>query len=279
MKTDKKTIQNRFNNSVKTYNYQAVVQKQIASKLANLISINAITDFNQLLEIGCGTGFLTKQMLNNSYVKEYFLNDLADSVLKEVQHITNNFNFTNFNFISGDAEKTTFPKNIDAIISSSSFQWFNDLEAFILQAQNLLNDNGLLAFSTFGADNFKEIKTTLNVGLHYKTLQELINTLKPNFNILHAEEWRQKEKFKNPNEVLRHIKLTGVNGFKKTFFGKEKLFEFNKKYRQLFSNNGGSVYLTYHPIIIIAKKKSEKTCKLNTPIKTAKINESNRIFY
>lgn len=254
--TDKKIVRRRFGKSVETYNRHATVQQQIATKLAALLMNFNKKHFERALEIGCGTGLLTQKILSNYSVGEYMLNDLVDSAFKEVQQVTTGLNSGKFKFISGDAETTDFPGNIDAIFSSSSFQWFNNLESFISRMHGLLNSDGIIAFSTFGEDNFMEIKTILNVGLNYKTLAELISFLSPNFDIIHAEEWRQQEQFQCPNTVLKHMKLTGVNGLKKSFFGKEKLLTFNEKYCQLFSNKDKSVNLTYHPIIIIARKKA-----------------------
>ena len=257
--TDKKIIEKRFSKSIESYNKQAVVQKQIVDKLSNLLLKSNITNFKRTLEIGCGTGFLTKKILNNYSVKDYILNDLVCSVQSEIQQIASNLDFNNYRFISGDAETTVFPENLDAVFSSSSFQWFNNLKFFISRMYKLLNNNGIIAFSTFGKDNYKEIKSILNVGLNYKTLDELKSMITPDFEIIHSEEWKQQEQFISPNDVLRHMKLTGVNGLKNSFFSKEKLMSFNKKYNELFSNKDKTVNLTYHPIIIIAKKKAKLT--------------------
>lgn len=253
--TDKQIVHRCFSRTLGTYNRQAFVQQQTASKLAGLLLNLNRKHFKRVLEIGCGTGFLTQKILSNSSVGEYMLNDLVDSAFKEVRHATAGFNFGRYKFIPGDAETTAFPNNLDAVFSSSSFQWFNDLESFISRMYGLLNSDGIIAFSTFGEDNFREIKTILNVGLNYKTLPEIISFVKPNFDIIHAEEWRQQEQFQCPNAVLKHMKLTGVNGLKRGSFGKAKLLTFDEKYRQLFSNKDKSVNLTYHPIIIIAQKK------------------------
>lgn len=256
--TDKQIVQRRFSRTLETYNRQAFVQQQIASKLAGLLLNFNRKHFKRVLEIGCGTGFLTQKILSNSSVGEYMLNDLVDSAFKEVRQVTAGLNFGKYKFISGDAEATAFPNNIDAVFSSSSFQWFNNLESFISRMYGLLNSDGIIAFSTFGEDNFREIKTILNVGLNYKTLPEIVSFVKPGFDIIHTEEWWQQEQFQSPNTVLKHMKLTGVNGLKKSFFGKAKLLTFDAKYRQLFSNKDKSVNLTYHPIIIIAKKKQDE---------------------
>jgi malonyl-CoA O-methyltransferase len=119
----------------------------------------------------------------------------------------------------------------------------------------ILTTHGYLVFSSYGEENFNEIKKTMNIGLKYNSLQEQINLLSPYFDIIHAEEWKECIPFANPREVLKHIKKTGVNALQKEFLGKEKLHAFSENYIRHFSNADESVNLTYHPIIIIAKKK------------------------
>lgn len=254
--TDKQIVKTRFNRNFESYNQQAVVQQQIASKLVALLLKFGQTRFERLLEIGCGTGFLTQQMVSNYAIHNYFLNDLAESAFEQTQqHLFLNTN-TNIRFIAGDAETIALPENLDALISSSTFQWFNNPESFIAKTNYLLNNAGILAFSSFGQQNFGEIKTVMNLGLDYKNLTELKAMLEPFFEILHAEEWLQPITFQDPTAVLKHMKSTGVNGLNNGYFGKEQLAKFTKSYQKQFANADGSVSLTYHPIIIIAKKRN-----------------------
>ena len=254
--TDKHIVKERFQKNYTTYNTHAVVQKQIALKLVHLLVKNNLVNYHKILEIGCGTGFLTEEVLRSLRVKEYIINDLTSSFPQSIQLLEEKYHFNNFVYSPGDAEIKDFPHELDAIFSTSTFQWFHQLESFFSKAYEKLNTNGVFAFSTFGKDNFKELRTILNVGLNYKSMSELTDHIKPNYDIIHATEWNQTKLFKTPIEVLKHVKKTGVNGVCQCYFGKEKLINFEKEYTRLFSNSDQTVNLTYHPIIIIAKKKS-----------------------
>jgi malonyl-CoA O-methyltransferase len=252
---EKRLIKKRFGRSCNTYNNHAVVQDHVAHRLSGLLSITGNHSFKHLLEIGCGTGILTKHLLANYEIHNYILNDLVDSSIQDVKNTIGNLRFNNYDFIPGDAEKILFPAGINAILSSSCFQWFNNLELFIMRICNQLKSKGVFAFSTYGQDNFKEIRSLVNVGLNYSTINKHVELLKGDFEIIHTEEWRQQLNFNNPNDVLRHIKYTGVNGLGYGYFGKTRLNEFISEYRQLYENHDNTVSLTYHPIIIIAQKK------------------------
>ena len=53
----KSLIKQRFSKSLKSYNKCAIVQKQMAHNLFDMIENNS---YNNILELGCGTGFVTR---------------------------------------------------------------------------------------------------------------------------------------------------------------------------------------------------------------------------
>lgn len=253
--TDKQIVKRCFGRNIETYNNHAVIQQQIASRLTDLLLDNGINQFERVLEVGCGTGFLTREVLRDFSVKEFWINDLVDSVEEEIKDVVSGFGFENYQFIPGDAEVIPLPEKIDAVLTSSCVQWFHHFEGFVSKVSDALLQNGIMAFSTFGEENYKEIKTILNIGLEYKTLAEYEKIISRQFEVIHAEEWVRQELFSCPASVLKHMKQTGVNGLNNSYFGKEQLRKFDESYRQLFTQADGSVCLTYHPIIVIAKKK------------------------
>ena len=62
MQINPKLIKKQFEKSFNSYNQNAIVQRLMAEKLVkNLSLIKA--DFNSILELGCGTGILTKEIV------------------------------------------------------------------------------------------------------------------------------------------------------------------------------------------------------------------------
>jgi len=253
--TDINIIRSRFSQSRKTYNREAVVQREIARKLAGRISSIEGLRYNRILEIGSGTGFLTDEILTLLEPSEYYINDLSESMQPDIEKIARAHNFSNYSFIPGDAEEMELPQRLDFIASASTFQWFRNLEKFFTKIAGLLNEEGYIAFSTFGSDNFKEIRATLNVGLNYLPAEAIVEMLTDKFSVVAVDEWVERIYFSSPVEVLRHMKNTGVNSLERDFIGKSKLNMFTKEYRKIFSVLSGAVSLTYHPIIVIARKK------------------------
>jgi malonyl-CoA O-methyltransferase len=256
MELDKTIIKNRFRKSISTYKETAVVQKSISKKLISILG-KATTDdtFKSILEIGCGTGFLSEELFKIIKPYHLYINDIVDDMKCELESIFSDIKFNEWTFLSGDAEKIDFPLNLDLVISSSTFQWLENLPAFLEKISTSLKPNGILAFSTFGTDNYREIKKIMNRGLDYYTTDNLVNILLRNFKLLKVIEEHKILNFCKPIDVLKHIKYTGVNGFRNKIWNKKDLESFTREYTLNYSHKEGCVSLTYHPVYIIAQKK------------------------
>lgn len=251
-------VKERFSQSRNTYKQEAKVQREIADRLAEEISKIGESSHDRILEIGCGTGFLTDNILSFIKPSHYFINDLSDLMQSDIDSIARKHRFQDYTFIPGDAEELSFAGNLDMVISASTFQWFNDLKRFLNKISGLLNEGGYIVFSTFGKHNFNEIRTTLGIGLDYMPVGEIVDKLTGNYSVIESFEWERKQYFTSPIEVLKHIKLTGVNSVVNSFIGKSKLKLFCEEYINKFSDSSGNVSLTYNPIIVIAQKLSTK---------------------
>lgn len=244
MQINPNLIKSHFKKSMDKYNSNAVVQKTLAEKLVKeLIKIRS--DYENILELGCGTGLLTSQAAKNLTFNTYYTNDLIDKSKNYVEKI-----IPKTIFICGNAQKIKTPKKVDLIISSAMFQWFNNLEKVSGHYASLLNKNGILAFSTFSPDNFSEIRELTGLSLEYKSIETINSELKNNFKILHSEEYKETAVFNSPLELLAHMKNTGVNSLTNQHWTFKEVKEFCDRYKE----NYPQITLTYSPIIIIAKK-------------------------
>lgn len=236
-----------FDKVEKSYNQNAVVQFEMAKKMATLIKKYCACP-KRILEIGSGTGFLTNYIYNefNSNC-ELFLNDINKNQTK--------IEIPPQNFIQGDILDVEIPNNIDLITSNAVFQWINPNKLFKKLYQHI-NNNSTIAFSTFGKENYKQFKNF--GGINYLTINELECILKENsLEVVHLEEQIFTLYFNTPYEVLKHIKSTGVTTFNNEknakLWTKSTITNFEQKYLQENSDNNG-ISLTYHPIFCICNK-------------------------
>ncbi len=245
---DKNLIKERFEKNLSTYADNAIVQKHMAAELIADLATNCDKTFNKILEIGCGTGNLTKEILNQLDFKELFVNDIVENALGT--EISSN----KIKTLYGDCEKIEFPQNIDLVISNATFQWLENLPAFWDKIYASLNTKGVLAFNTFEEWNLYQIKTLTGNALNYYKKSELENVLSKNFKIIHSYSQTMEIEFDSAQEVLKHLKRTGVNGLLATQWRKSDLQEFSEKYNHLFKNDKGKLVLTYKPVWFICAK-------------------------
>jgi len=246
---NKELVRKRFQKSLDSYDNQATVQKRMSASLVNFLTKNAGNKFDKIFEIGCGTGNLTAHTINDLSFKELIVNDIVEEAEKYVKGISDRISF-----IPGDAENINLPTGFDLIISNASFQWMTDLPEFLKKLHSCLNRNGLLAFTSFSPENFGEISQLTDSKLQYYSMIELIYLINDYYEPIYTYNETEILNFKNPMDVLEHVRQIGVNAMNQNFWTKKDLNEFKINYIKYFSNDG-KVNLTYCPDYYILKAK------------------------
>ncbi|MFT4021062.1 MAG: malonyl-ACP O-methyltransferase BioC [Acinetobacter sp.] len=253
---DKRKVQQRFAKAKNSYADQAIAQQQICQQLALLIQQYCPEQLESVLEIGCGSGNLTRYIRQQQQIQRYILNDIYPDVM---EFFPNHENEQHYEFCLGDAEKIAFPPDLTAVFSSSALQWMQDLSAVFHKIHRVLQSQGWLCFSIFGPENLKEIKALTGQGLDYLSATQLQNLLQQQgFDVLHCQSQIIPLTFSHPLQVLKHLKATGVTANPQDFvWTKQRLQQFYLDYAQ-FSHKDGQenpqYTLTYHPIYVIARK-------------------------
>lgn len=234
---NKALVRDRFSKNLKNYNENAKIQKRMAEKLVSLIKNKKP---RKILELGCGTGFLTNLVNQNLSFEEYIAIDIVESCNVYINKIS-----PKIEFLAKDIEDyiELNSEKFDLIISNASLQWVENFERVIKTLENKLNPNGELIFSTFGNENFREIYHILGTSLRYFSNTELHNIF-PNAEI---EPEIHIMAFDSPKDVLKHLQLTGVNAIENTSWTKKDLTKFENGYKNICSKK---MTLTYNPIYI-----------------------------
>ena len=234
---------NRFARAITTYEAQAVAQRTSADHLAALLGRHCHTLAPRILEIGCGTGFLTRQLMARFAPAELVANDICPDMaicFANVPRIT---------FLPGDARALTWPGTFDVIASASAVQWFSDLPAFARQCAEALPKGGLVAIATFGPQTLHEVTALTGRGLTYPTFEAFQAAFTSSgFTTLEAERQTLTVPFPDAMAVLRHLRETGVTA---TSAGdapwtRSRMSAFANDYASAYTVEGG-VRLTYEP--------------------------------
>ena len=234
---------NRFARAIATYERQAVVQREAAERLASLMGRELRVLAPRILEIGCGTGLLTRRLVSRFAPSEIVLNDLCPDM---------GICFSNLprsRFVPGDAQCLDFPGRFDAIASASVVQWFSDLSAFAKKCANALAKGGVLALSAFGPDTLPEIAALTGRGLTYPDPEAFAAVFAEYFEPRHIGREHRRLVFSDASAVLRHLKETGVTatGGSDGPWTRSRLAALTADYAKRFPAAEGGVVLTYDP--------------------------------
>jgi malonyl-CoA O-methyltransferase len=250
---DKVRVQAHFSRSLSTYRQAAQVQSAMAAELmAALAEVTPRRDFPRILELGCGDGLLSGHIEEQLRYQQLTLVDIVPDWA--ACHCRRR----NAAFVAGDMEDMPLP-DADLVMAGAALQWARDLPALLRRISAVLAPAGLLAFSTFGPENLREIKALTGRALVYPSMSELIAMLEmAGYAVLCARERLSVLTFPAPLAVLRHLRETGVNGVKtERPWTRQDLRNFTERYQGQFSLADGQLPLTYHPLWIVAQKRRD----------------------
>ena len=152
----KQKVISQFSRSVAQYHTAAAMQREAADALAQYLPTRA----QDVLEIGCGTGFLTKHLANRYPDARFTITDISAPMIQECLLNVSTIG----KFLVMDGEMPTVNGPFDLIASGLTFQWFENFERSFKALTRMLSKNGALVFSTIGHKNFYEWQQSLKAG-------------------------------------------------------------------------------------------------------------------
>lgn len=240
---DKVKVRKSFDRAASTYNASAVLQQEVASRLLERLDYIRVKP-NYVLDLGCGTGVITADILKRYPKAETVALDLAFNMLKKTQKHGKGWLSKKPRCVCADAEKLPLKDHsIDLLISSLMLQWSNDLQVVFNGFQRVMAENGLLMFTTFGPDTLKEIRASwaeVDNTPHTSQFTDMHDIgdalLKAGFSDPVMDMEIITMSYDSVRDVMRDIKNIGasnaVQGRSKGLMGKQRLAAFEVAYNQ-----------------------------------------------
>lgn len=153
MSDRKARIAQAFSSRAATYDDAAALQWAVANRLAERIGSAAAAPPQRILEIGCGTGFLSARLADAFPRSDLLLTDIAPYMLSRCRSRLGDRH--RYQVLDGERpERLT--GQFDLIASSLAFQWFADLRGGLERLSQLLAPGGRMLFATLGCRTFIE---------------------------------------------------------------------------------------------------------------------------
>lgn len=255
---NKNLIVKHFSKAATAYDEYANVQKKMALFLNQIMEKKANA---QILEIGCGTGYLTKIIADNFPDAIILATDISLDMLQTAKYKLRNYK--NISYAVVDGEKIVSDKKYDLIISNAAFQWFSDYKQAFKRFFEILKHDGYLIYSTFGPETFKElnqsfayayqvnnVKSNYAIGPAFLKMKELSQIATDvGFVDCHQEKF-YTEYFSSPKDFLQSIKKIGANNSSQSnnvLIHRKVMLDMITYYQEKFFK-GDQVYTTYHAI-------------------------------
>lgn len=256
---DKQLVCRRFRRALPTYRRSAEVQERMAERLLAIIERAGALRVPEarVLEFGCGSAMLTSLLFGRTSPAAFFANDLVAESRAFVEAAVQGRPPARLEFLPGDIESIDpLPSALDLVLSNATVQWLHDPALFFEKLAAAVRPGGIVAFSTFGTENMREIARLGEASLSYRSLDEVAALAGESFEVIGLEEEFQYQQFDSPEAVLRHIRDTGVNGVSKRAWSRSRYLDFLHRYRAEYSNGAG-VSLTWHPVYCCFRRRAD----------------------
>lgn len=148
--TRKQIVQAAFSAAAGSYDQAAEAQARAADVLAETVQGLTLPAAPSVLEIGCGTGILTRRLLPR-LGGDWLVTDLSPAMVEATHaQLGGKAQFRVMDGEHPDAEP------VDLIVSNLAAQWFADLPGALKRLTACLKPGGVLALTTLGSGSFAE---------------------------------------------------------------------------------------------------------------------------
>jgi len=254
---DKQLVGHRFRRALPTYARNAEIQRRMAARLLDMTDRAGgfCRHIGRVFEFGSGSAILTSMLFDRYSADTFFANDLVAESLAFVEKAIAGRPVSRMEFLHGDIESfEVLPDNLDLVISNATVQWLHEPARFFERLAGSVRPGGLVAFSTFGAENMREIASLEDVSLPCPSLDEIAAMAGKSFRVASIDHEIIRKEFETPEEVLRHIRATGVNGVTRRAWTRSQYLDFLRRYRAAYPSGSG-VVLTWHPVWCCFRRK------------------------
>lgn len=253
---EKNRLRKIFSRIAQDYDVYASLQKRIAQRLLVYVHEEAGKP-ESILDIGMGTGWLTKELPLLYPNCNVFGIDFAEGMIAFASKDKGKC------FLAvADAESLPFKdESFELVISNLSYQWVNNLPFAFGEILRTLRKNGRFYITCFGNNSLQELRFSFSKVLKQRALclrtqdnnlpdEKLIykSLLGANLKNIKITSYIEKETYDDLFALIRWLKNIGANQITRPFFMGQRIWEqANRFYLSNYRHNAG-VFATFEVI-------------------------------
>ena len=143
-----------FSRASETYDKNNLIQNYVAKSLVSKIISDKSVRLGDVLDMGCGTGFLAEQL--STYSNHYVLADISLPLLNVAYEKVKG---DHISALVVNGEMPCFTASFDVIVSNLTLHWFQDPKKALSSLAACLKPGGRLFLTTLGNNTFYEWRT------------------------------------------------------------------------------------------------------------------------
>jgi malonyl-CoA O-methyltransferase len=151
-------IADSFGARAQSYEQHAGLQRAVADRLAKLLPQ---LERPRVLELGCGTGLLSRHLARRYPDGIFVLTDVAPAMIAECRRNIAPTRAAHVSFEVVDAGEAAGHAHLDLIVSSMTLHWLADPAASLEKWRRRLAPGGVILYATLGPDSFAEWRSAL----------------------------------------------------------------------------------------------------------------------
>lgn len=257
---DRRQVRQHFSCHARDYDRFARVQQNVACRLSELLFAQGC-DWTRALEVGCGTGLLSRRVVHKLPNLSIVLSDLAHGMSTAMAEL-----LPGQLVCDADAARLPFrAASFDLVLSSSVYQWLDDLPAAFAEVARVLQPGGLFALSLFGEKTLHELRSShqqalsgrLSHGQHFVSRKKVIRALGMSFCPLFDTSEFEVEWHASVADLLRSLKRIGAQNSSRErpagLASRQVIQQMMSYYQQEFGSVRG-IPATYEAIYLLARR-------------------------
>lgn len=166
---DKRMLRRSFEQAAASYDQSAVLQREICDRMLSRLEYIKYVP-TRIIDAGSGTGYGSRKLIERYPAAEVIPLDIALTMHDHARTVLAAqlpgwqrwLPFKRYqpkSYICADIEQLPLREaSVGMIWSNLAIQWCNDLRQTFTEAYRVLENGGLLMFSTFGPDTLKELR-------------------------------------------------------------------------------------------------------------------------